>query len=635
MSDENVPMKMGDLVGATGSQDINLDEIEVDILIIGKNKNSLEQSASFLTRRGWPTTVITNLSNSIEYIAKHKPDFILISYSHPSPTVNRLPDLIVQTFNLECVGFTEGMDASSAAKLNNAKVKYKIPGQPSGPNLQRSLRKILAEKFNIGGSDEKSGPSNRSMNAGDDGGGIVKIRGSNNGESDDDTVIQKSGLGMGPGGSNRSEYGRGKGENDSSGVYEGSGGHSDNLGMQIQKGASNLSHSETQEGTSASSFSETQEGGSNLDHSELQAGDGKNESNRSRKKLKELTGAADLGQQASGNMLFGSDLETAPKQGKSYSDGKENVSYEGSAKKKAWSQQGGDLTGDAISHTKAKSGYTFDSGPAGSRGGPHDDSTSELDEQLKQSLLAELEPEDAESLPETNSVEDFKNQPIEMRVEAVIEAKLKEICQVEEGESPRIIQEVNEILVLPLRSSEFPGYIIVAWDEQSKSEKENFLGLMQEGIQTSLGEIGLSGLLNPGFWMKIPMLDFYQWASEHAKFQTTVAHGHSEVGVAFFPSDCPIFQPALAPEAKMYKIDIDEVSTKEKVNFNAYLYLPKNDRKLLYLKNGGRLSAKQKARLLKHNMEHFYLQEADLDNLRKYLGIAFINQKASGGKKAA
>ncbi|NJL24464.1 MAG: hypothetical protein HC902_04385 [Calothrix sp. SM1_5_4] len=171
-------------------QDVDIDELEVEILIIAKNASQLNQTAAFLTRRGWPTTVQTNISKAIEHVAEKKPDFVLVSFSHSNPAVTKLPDLIAQTFNLDCIGFVEGVDTSSQARLNNFKMRHKVQGSPSGPNIQRTIRKILAEKFNVKSDDGRSSAEGREREE-NGGGGTVTIRG-NSSDRGDAAIIQSS-----------------------------------------------------------------------------------------------------------------------------------------------------------------------------------------------------------------------------------------------------------------------------------------------------------------------------------------------------------------------------------------------------------------------------------------------------------
>lgn len=133
----------------SAQQAVDIEDIEVDILILAKNPNSLKNANAFLNKRGWPTYVVGPLSKFIEHVADHRPDIVLISLNHPNPAVIRLPELITQTFNIPCVGFVEGTDAASVQKLSSFKMRYKVFGQPSGPNIQRGIRRILAERFNL------------------------------------------------------------------------------------------------------------------------------------------------------------------------------------------------------------------------------------------------------------------------------------------------------------------------------------------------------------------------------------------------------------------------------------------------------------------------------------------------------
>lgn len=134
--------------------DIDLDDLEVEILIIAKNANGMNQAANFLSRRGWPTRVLSNVGKAIEVISDKQPDIILVSFNHTHPAVLKLPDLITRTFNLTVVGFAEVLDSVTTARLNNFRMQHKLQGQPSGPSIQRAIRKILAEKFNFKGADE-------------------------------------------------------------------------------------------------------------------------------------------------------------------------------------------------------------------------------------------------------------------------------------------------------------------------------------------------------------------------------------------------------------------------------------------------------------------------------------------------
>jgi hypothetical protein len=294
----------GSATPTTARQDIDLDEIEVEILILAKNPNNMKATCSFLARRGWPTTATGNLSKAIEYIAEKRPDIVMVSLNHPSPAVVRLPDLIAQTFNLICVGFVEGTDTASTTKLNSFKIRYKISGTPSGPNFQRGIRRILAEKYNIkeDKSDERERHSGSSGNVNVRGGGMGK----------DDGVLVQSGPSPVPGNSSIMQEGNQSGD----AMSARTGGASGKM-KHGQSGAPSGEHiNMSEEGVAAST-------GSALASSEkedqdlgnvMQLGMGGKDVGDSviaksgRKRLKEVTGH-DAARDAAGNMFYGENLD--------------------------------------------------------------------------------------------------------------------------------------------------------------------------------------------------------------------------------------------------------------------------------------------------------------------------------------
>lgn len=128
---------------------IDIDSIEVKIVILAKNAQALQNVGVFLQRRGWPTVVFGQVSEAVTYIQENKPDFVLISFNHANPSIHKIPELIQKKFDVACVGYVEGTDAISADHLTSAKVKHKIFGHPTGPNIYRGIRRILAEMLEV------------------------------------------------------------------------------------------------------------------------------------------------------------------------------------------------------------------------------------------------------------------------------------------------------------------------------------------------------------------------------------------------------------------------------------------------------------------------------------------------------
>ncbi|MCB0419869.1 MAG: hypothetical protein KDD61_02685 [Bdellovibrionales bacterium] len=129
------------------NEPINIDELEVRILMIVSNEKKFEGIGSFLTRRGWETTVVSNLGSAVKNIVMTKPDVVLISLNHPNKKLQALPTLLTQTFNTNCVIFGETIDAKTSMALRESKSRHKITGFVSGPSIHRAIKKILQDIY--------------------------------------------------------------------------------------------------------------------------------------------------------------------------------------------------------------------------------------------------------------------------------------------------------------------------------------------------------------------------------------------------------------------------------------------------------------------------------------------------------
>jgi hypothetical protein len=126
---------------------IDVDDLEVKILILAKSIISMTKTRAFLNACGWPTTIVGSLTKVSEIIRVQKPDFLLISYSHPSPGIYKLPELMEKLGDVTCIGFVERGDNPSNDLLTNVKIRQKIFGPPSGTNLHRGIRRILTQRY--------------------------------------------------------------------------------------------------------------------------------------------------------------------------------------------------------------------------------------------------------------------------------------------------------------------------------------------------------------------------------------------------------------------------------------------------------------------------------------------------------
>lgn len=648
-------------------QEIDLDNIEVEILVICKNPGTLNQAGSFLTRRGWPTTVVSDLTKAIEHLADKKPDFVLVSFSHPSPRISKIPDLITQTFNLTCLGFVENSDAQSNAKLANAKVRYKINGQASGPSIHRTIRKILAERFNIK-TDEKSAGGERESKEKES--GIVKVKGSGNtAAAGPGVIMQKS--------SANATLGKG------AQMVKGSAakGQDEDDDKRGSLSGINLTEIESR-GSSADNGATIDDddgyGGGSTGANEMVAAPGK------RKSLKDLAGP-ETEASGPGNMLYGKNLgeknarpfEKDPDlvgmltkslfgdegvQAEDKGEGADTIAagstsanpatlgagFDGSdptlgvddlataaeeAQRKADEQAAQKNPGKKVplmhyDPSGSNERAPREAAPFGESSGPRNSSLVEK-ERLEQARKAQQEEEKKRLEKEKQEQEEAEmaaKDPVraaQTLMQKAVEAAMSRYCKTPPDTKPLPLEEITYVGVFPVDSDTVPGYLVIVWQAPDLSSREAFLRDCEVEIRSAFNSMKVNGNLGAGFWTQLPAVSFVAWADEKAHFNFMTAHQKREVGVAFFKT--PSALPKPEPKAGMVALKVADMSTDVAVNFKAYIYLENNKKHFMYLRNGRKLQPEQKERLMENGVKDILLKSVDLENLRHYLAAGFLS----------
>lgn len=560
--------------------EVNLDELEVEIFILCKNTNALNASATFLTRRGWPTTVMSNVTQAIEYISEKKPDFVLISFSHPSPSIPKLPDLITQTFNVDCIGFAENQDSSSQSKLNNSKVRNKIQGTASGPNLQRSIRKILSDKFNPkpeGSSTERNDRTN------EDSGSVVTVKGSSATSSSASTMIQSSNRG--PSSTDNSQGSKVSGQ----------------IGYMPESQSAEARGAAYTPGSGAFT----------------------NDATTSFDSTAPALGA--VAQGASPNESAGE-----PKPGVLNNETVSSGKYTMSATKNRRSLKQLAQAGGPMDAPKSAEFAESDSAGSKTRSEIESEKSKLLLDQLKNSLSAEgndqvttddtSERNSAFLSPESGSTESIPHLNL---LEKAVSATLNQIGKPLDGEI-RALGLLDKVAVFPVASETLGGYLVVGVDQNAGKIEDFFLQILEIQLQKDLIELQVPAKIESGFWVHVPTVAFIDWIAVKAQFQCVVAHEDSEVAVAFFPLDRVVPKAHQDQNSGMVSVAIENIPTEQTLNFKAYIHLQKNNKYFLYLRNGRKFQPEQKTRLIGHKVNDIYMKDIDMQNLRMFFAASFL-----------
>jgi hypothetical protein len=574
------------------NQEIDLDDIEIEVLVIAKNAKLFSQTASFLTRRGWATTVLSSMSQSIEFIAERKPDFVLISLNHPSPAIMKLPDLITGTFNLTCIAFAEQQDSASQNKLTKSKFKYKVQGQASGPTLHRTIRKILAEKLNINleGSGSERAPTEKAnredgndnitiKSSRDGAGGPVTIKGEGNTAGNGGVIIQKSSASL----------------MQKPGAVKGEGGQefeaADKEKEVLSTGKYTMAKANRRSLKQLTKASGEKEG----DSAEAQA-----------EKLAALK-----------KSLFG---EKKPEE----AEAQDAVVAQGVGPgQELEAASGNPFTTGEMSATQ--------DGPSAGAEPPKADGGGGISAAQLEAISEGLKAKG----PETRNFQDYIPTPaatpqageaVESSdrsiLERMVESTLEEICKPATLHTP-VGNSTMRVGVFPVDSPDNPGYLVFATAMAERTAIPWFKDA-EKALIKEFESAGVPGKFEPGFWVTVPEVNFGSWSEQQAKFSVTVNHEGIEITASFFPTGKPL--PKIKdPSARgMVSLEVASVPVDQPVNFKAYLHMRKNKKFYLYLRNGRKLAPEQKQRLQEANVVDFHMKIVDKENIRMFLAASFL-----------
>ncbi|MBX3020492.1 MAG: hypothetical protein KF799_02345 [Bdellovibrionales bacterium] len=620
-------------------QEVNLDELEVVILILGKNASSLNQAGAFLTRRGWPTTVMTNMSKAVEHIAEKKPDFVLVSFNHPNPAVMKLPELITQTFNLTCVGFIENLDAGSSAKLNNYKMRYKIQGMPSGPNLQRSIRKILAEKFNIKTDDDKRQESARERD-----GNTVTVKGSNKegGAASGGTIVQSGAKGPSSQqkGAHMVKGGEGAAATYGSGLMQGpdgesyDGDHAETEGDSITSGKYKMSKPRKSLKDLQGSLGGDVTGASEGKSGNLEAlkkslfGEGAQDSSESEDELQtaDTKGGGSVAAAAAAAAKAAQDLADQEAAARNPTDAyyanarkKSDGSEEGESSQSASAAKGGSLAAAEAAASAAAmmaASQTANAAKAAQAAQAAAVAASvAAAEAAKKAAhtLADMSPAQVAALPP------------QQLLERAVASAMHRICQRTPNTITRELGMLSKVAVFPIESATLPGYLVVGMEQDANKIEDFFLKTCETALREELSALKVPAVLESGFWIHVPEVHFHIWTGEKGSFKVVLPHEEGEIGIGYFPIAGGVPRGEVYAENKdMLKVAIDDISTEQPINFKAYLHMKKNKKYFLYLRNGRQLQKEQKARLKTRQVTNIFMKTVEAENLRMYLAASFL-----------
>jgi hypothetical protein len=201
---------------------------------------------------------------------------------------------------------------------------------------------------------------------------------------------------------------------------------------------------------------------------------------------------------------------------------------------------------------------------------------------------------------------------------------LEESVEVKEGVVHQKIEETTNMACIMVESERFSGYLVAVMGKDKKIDAD-FIGTIKNRLFKFLKENGEDVSEDDTMGLKIKQVDFEPWALEYADFLRKSVHQGNEVAMAFFPRR-PI--KAILEDSthhEMAKIQIGDLKGDSAVEFDLYMYLPTNNKYVLYTPKGGIFYNKQLDRLKKQGITHMHVQKEAAQAISKYHAQNYLN----------
>lgn len=588
-----------------------IDSIKLSILIIAKSKSQMEPAGLFLSRRGWPTVVTSSMSEAINTMVSRKPKFVLISANHPNPKIAKLPAVLGQAFNTRSIGFVEKGDGISQGLLNSMKTTLKFFGQLSGPSIHRQIKKVILDEVESAKDRSNASRENESI------GGQDQIRVMGETRGGDDTYIQSGGQSrtVGPGllkGSAPSDVAsllKMFGENSSDEAEDGNvdqEGDPGHLNSDPADSAESLVYQESGRGAARSKTIKAQSGSARASALSPEEERGRPSDTSEKTDSKQKNSGSDIDRAL--------DLESSPKTGSgaahSNNPNGQNIPTGSQVSSASAGSFLNSTSGTSDSPNSSRQGDT-----QGSKGSPSSRPSPSVSTHSEVYVGKGHGPSNAsEGLPETGA-HDLKSQE-SLGLAKAIKKSLEEVCR-ENNSQTNYLVKVENLGVIPYISANKKGFVAVTWAEPMPEKNRVFLEAFKYSLLNFLAVEGVEASLDHEFLMAIPSIDFMAWARNTGDMLVVREHEGVEVGVSFFEG-IPDSSAKPPIENQMVKIDIVNILPEKSVCFKAYLKMELNNKYIVYLAEGRKISEKQKKRLIENSVKFLHIRDEDFEKFRKY-----------------
>lgn len=556
---------------STGDVDNEMTDAS-SIFILKTTPGSLRTVETYLRNRKWDVGGGTQMREVLAYIIQKKPKLVMIPSDHPNKKVKILPKLLTQAFPVKIIGYCESSSTLAVSGLRDMNLPYTIYPPVSGPQVERLWLKML--------KDEEAGPLEKQrIEASSGEGGAFS-------DSPDGGVIRLKGASHAP------EQAQQSFESARAALQQliNSKDDDENAGPNLtQQGNAPLKDDPyTNKGTAAPK-GPAYMGGAGTEskmHSATQEGPAEGESfaeweERMRKQLTYKTGEAE-------------GTAAAPSHHNPQTSNEEDEDYDTGIRARS-TQKAPIMESEYIGKNRKKTLFV-----RGEARDSHDDESIVI--------KGTVEALDSTVVRDSNVAED-------------------------NDENVTKIEKASNAACITVDSPRFSGYLVAVLGHNRKIDKA-FIDTIKQRLYAFLKANGESVSDDDAQGVKLKEVEFEDWALEQAEFLKKSVHGSEEIAMAFFPNKEIAARLEDSASEKMVQMSIDELKEDVALEFDLYMYMPENNKYLLYTPQGMPLYGKQKGRLTEKGVTHMHLRKDSIADVKKYRAQNFLNDKIEAFKAA-
>ncbi|MEZ0393114.1 MAG: hypothetical protein ACAH59_12910 [Pseudobdellovibrionaceae bacterium] len=535
---------------------------------------ALVQAESFLRNRKWIVGSSTNLREALAYIIQKKPQYVLVSADHPNRKVRILPKMLVQAFPCRVIAFAEKGSSQSTKVLHEMALEYNLYPPVSGPSIERMILKIRREDELRAQQSEITGKQSKASVA-------SGTEGSLNFRGDTHTAdALKSSF------------------------------------DQARAALTQLISSDTvdETGTTAAGSGSTDSSSGLGSGVIIQQGVGLGSG-----------GIAHI----SGNGLGPKVSITQEGMGGGHGPGGfGQVTHSDSGNFHEGSSDWDSTTSQKKPHS-----------PSGLESDPHANEVSEENESAstyskKNQSVPIMESGEIRkntkgyrivSIPTKNSV------PLDSIIIQGTEEALEQTVQFQDPDQAAKVQISSHLACIHVKSESFSGYLLCALGENRQVDK-TLIDAIQKKLFQFLKTNNVSVKEEDTLQLQIQQVDFTDWALEQAQFLKKTIHGKDEIAMAFFPCTEPELELDPSISSKMMQISLRDLKPDATLEFDLYIFMPQNNKYLLYTPKGKPFYGHQQGRLEKKGVTHMHLRKEAAPEVRKYQAQNFLNSQITDYK---